>query len=219
MNKLDRPAREPLTLMDELETVLGIGACAINWPLGLGQQFRGVYDRRKKDVHLFERTVHGAYRAPEKVGGLDDDFVAKHTVPEALEQAKMELEMLDGAGHDYDRAKRSIAANSRPSSFGSASNNFGVQLLLDGFLELAPPPEARMAEDGRSHRADRRRILRLRLQNPGQHGPASSRPHELRAHRQRQVRARHAGHAHPHRQARPPRQLAEAFRPGSRDRE
>ncbi|MDB6120903.1 MAG: Peptide chain release factor 3, partial [Verrucomicrobiaceae bacterium] len=61
MNKLDRPAREPLTLMDELETVLGIGACAMNWPLGLGQQFRGVYDRLKKDVHLFERTVHGAY--------------------------------------------------------------------------------------------------------------------------------------------------------------
>jgi hypothetical protein len=73
-----RGARAASTLLDELETVLGIPATAINWPLGLGQQFRGVYDRRKKDVHLFERTAHGAYRAPEKVGGLDDDFVAKH---------------------------------------------------------------------------------------------------------------------------------------------
>ncbi|MDB6072913.1 MAG: peptide chain release factor 3 [Verrucomicrobiaceae bacterium] len=144
MNKLDRPAREPLTLMDELETVLGIGACAMNWPLGLGQQFRGVYDRLKKDVHLFERTVHGAYRAPEKVGGLHDEFVKQHTVEEALEQAVHELEMLDGAGHDFDRAKVE-RGELTPVFFGSASNNFGVQLLLDGFLDLAPPPKGRIA--------------------------------------------------------------------------
>src|SRR5204863_3108749 len=54
MNKLDRPAREPLNLLDELETVLGIGACAMNWPLGLGSQFRGVFDRQMREVHLFE---------------------------------------------------------------------------------------------------------------------------------------------------------------------
>jgi peptide chain release factor 3 len=129
MNKLDRPAREPLELLDELETVLGIGACAMNWPLGLGQQFRGVYDRQAKEVHLFERTVHGAFRAPEKVGSLQDEFVKQHTVSEALEQAVMELEMLDGAGHPFDRE----------------AVNFGVQLLLDGFLALAPPPKGRMA--------------------------------------------------------------------------
>ena len=146
MNKLDRPAREPLTLMDELETVLGIGACAMNWPLGLGQQFRGVYDRLKKEVHLFERTVHGAYRAPEKVGGLHDDFVKQHTVEEALDQAVLELEMLDGAGHDFDRAKVE-RGELTPVFFGSASNNFGVQLLLDGFLDLAPPPKGRIAGD------------------------------------------------------------------------
>jgi peptide chain release factor 3 len=144
MNKLDRPAREPLTLLDELEEVLGIQACAMNWPLGLGQQFKGIFDRRAKEVHLFERTVHGAYRAPVKVGGLDDAFVQEHTVPEALEQASMELDMLDGAGHPFDREK--IAAGElTPVWFGSASNNFGVQLLLDGFLDLAPPPSGRSA--------------------------------------------------------------------------
>ncbi|MBL9133270.1 MAG: peptide chain release factor 3 [Verrucomicrobiaceae bacterium] len=148
MNKLDRPAREPLALLDDLETVLGIGACPINWPLGLGQQFRGVYDRIKKDVHLFERTAHGAYRAPEKVGGLDDDFVAKHIASDALEQAKMEIEMLEGAGHAYDRRKID-RGELTPVFFGSASNNFGVQLLLDGFLDLAPPPAPRMSADGR----------------------------------------------------------------------
>jgi peptide chain release factor 3 len=146
MNKLDRPAREPLTLLDELEEVLGIQACAMNWPLGLGQQFKGIFDRRAKEVHLFERTVHGAYRAPVKVGGLDDAFVQEHTVPEALEQASMELEMLDGAGHPFDREK--IAAGElTPVWFGSASNNFGVQLLLDGFLDLAPPPSGRSAAE------------------------------------------------------------------------
>ncbi len=144
MNKLDRPAREPLELLDELETVLGIGACAMNWPLGLGQQFRGVYDRQAKDVHLFERTVHGAFRAPEKVGSLQDEFVKKHTVSEALDQAVMELEMLDGAGHEFSR--EAVARGEQtPVFFGSASNNFGVQLLLDGFLALAPPPKPRMA--------------------------------------------------------------------------
>ncbi len=146
MNKLDRPAREPLTLLDELETVLGIGACALNWPLGLGQQFRGVFDRRKKEVHLFERTAHGTFRAPEQVTGLGDEFVREHTVPEALEQAMLELEMLDGAGHAYDR--RAIDNGQlTPVFFGSASNNFGVQLLLDGFLEMAPPPRPRIAGD------------------------------------------------------------------------
>ena len=144
MNKLDRPAREPLTLLDELEEVLGIQACAMNWPLGLGQQFKGLYDRLNKDVHLFERTAHGAYRAPVKVGGLDDDFVTSHVAEDALMQSALELEMLDGAGHPFDREK--VAAGElTPVWFGSASNNFGVQLLLDGFLDLAPTPKARTA--------------------------------------------------------------------------
>jgi peptide chain release factor 3 len=144
MNKLDRPAREPLSLLDELETVLGIGACAYNWPLGLGTQFRGIYDRRHSTVHLFQRTVGGAYRAPVRVGGLEDEFVTGHVDEHALAQAKEELEMLDGAGHEF-----SLDAISKgeltPVFFGSASNNFGVQLLLDAFLEMAPPPTARVA--------------------------------------------------------------------------
>ena len=75
INKMDRPAREPMELLDELESVLGIGACAINWPLGQGSFFRGVFDRRKNELHTFERTAHGAYRAPELVSGLTDPAV------------------------------------------------------------------------------------------------------------------------------------------------
>lgn len=145
MNKLDRPARDPLELLDELEKVLGIGATAMNWPLGSGSDFRGVFDRRTRQVHLFERTAHGAYRAPVQVGGLGDDFVRGHVPEHVLGQAAHELEMLDGAGHAFDRAAVD-AGKLTPVFFGSAANNFGVQLLLDAFIELAPPPRPRRSQ-------------------------------------------------------------------------
>jgi peptide chain release factor 3 len=146
MNKLDRPSRPPLELLDELETVLGIGACAMNWPLGTGTDFRGVYDRQDSTVHLFERTAHGAYRAPESVGGLHDEFVKQNVEPDALKQSMEELEMLEGAGHAFDSA--AVARGElTPVFFGSASNNFGVELLLNAFLEMAPSPRPRLAGD------------------------------------------------------------------------
>ena len=143
MNKLDRPSRSPLDLLDELESVLGIGACAINWPLGSGPDFCGVFDRRQSELHLFERTVGGARKAGVKVGGLGDAFVRENASPIALDRAIEELEMLDGAGHSFDRA-RIDAGELTPVFFGSASNNFGVQLMLDAFLEMAPAPSGRM---------------------------------------------------------------------------
>ncbi len=144
INKLDRPARAPLALLDELESVLGIGTCALNWPLGLGFSFRGVYDRRKSSVHLFERTVRGAHRAPEIVSGLQDDVVKQNVEEAALSQSMEELDILDSAGHSFDRALID-QGKLTPVCFGSASNNFGVHLLLDAFLELAPPPTQRIA--------------------------------------------------------------------------
>jgi peptide chain release factor 3 len=124
--------------------VLGIGACAINWPLGLGNLFRGLFDRRDSTVHLFERTARGAYRAPERVTGLEDDFVKQHIDEHALAQSIEEIDMLEGAGHAFDRTLID-KGQLTPVFFGSASNNFGVQLLLDAFLELAPPPSPRLA--------------------------------------------------------------------------
>jgi peptide chain release factor 3 len=144
MNKLDRPTRDPLVLMDELESVLGLPACAMNWPLGLGPEFRGVFDRRANMLHLFERTARGAYRAPEQVGGLDDEIVAANMDDLVLRQAREELAMLDGAGHPFDAEAVERGALT-PVLFGSAANNFGVQLLLDAFLEFAPPPRPRLA--------------------------------------------------------------------------
>ncbi|MEA3209982.1 MAG: peptide chain release factor 3 [Chthoniobacter sp.] len=142
MNKCDRPTREPVALLDELEHVLGIGAFAVNWPLGAGVTFRGVFSRQTREVHLFERTAHGAYRAPVQVGSLDEPFVTERVEPDDLARAIEELEMLEIAGVDYC-AEKVNRGEQTPVFFGSAMNNFGVQLLLDAFLERSLPPQPR----------------------------------------------------------------------------
>jgi len=147
MNKLDRPARPSLDLLDELESVLGIAAYPLNWPLGDGPRFKGVYEREKKQVHLFERTAHGAFRAPVSVKGIEDESVKAAMDEQTYSQVCDELELLEGAGADFDVA-RVLAGELTPVFFGSAANNFGVQLLLDRFLELAPPPLPRKSDVG-----------------------------------------------------------------------
>ena len=142
MNKCDRPTRDPLALLDELEKVLGIGAFPVNWPLGSGTSFRGVYDRQQQSVHLFERTPQGAYRAPVQVGSLAEPFVREKLDEGDYHRAVEELEMLDIAGVEYCE-KRVHHGEQTPVFFGSAMNNFGVQLLLDAFLERSLPPQPR----------------------------------------------------------------------------
>src|SRR2546426_584906 len=135
MNKLDRPARDPLALLDELERVLGLAAYPMNWPLGDGPEFRGVFDRQANLVHLFERVPGGQYRAPVSVHGLSDPVVRERMAPEAYARMIEELAMLEGAGASFDHAAV-LGGQLNPVFFGSAANNFGVQLLLDSFLEL-----------------------------------------------------------------------------------
>ncbi len=148
VNKLDRPTRDLLGLLDELETVLGIHAVPMNWPLGTGPDFKGIFDRRNQQVHLFERTPHGSYRAPVTVAGINDDLVREKMSESAYSQAKDELEMLDGAGTLFDPAKLAEAQQT-PVYFGSAINNFGVQSFLDGFVEESPAPTGRLAGDAK----------------------------------------------------------------------
>jgi len=142
MNKLDRPSRSPLDLLDELESVLGIHATPMNWPLGDGPEFKGVYDRSKRAVHLFERTPGGTYRAPVAVSDIHDEAVQAAVAPDVYRRVCDELALLDGAGAEFDAAEV-LAGKATPVFFGSAMNNFGVQLLLDAFLELSPPPTSR----------------------------------------------------------------------------
>jgi peptide chain release factor 3 len=153
MNKMDRPSRDPLELLDELESVLGIGAYAINWPLGSGPTFRGVYDRAGKQVHLFERTEHGAKRAPVEMSGLDDERLRALVDDATYRQFRDEIELLEGAGETFDRGAM-LRGERTPVFFGSAVTNFGVQLFLDEFIAMAPPPVARAAYEPDGERAE-----------------------------------------------------------------
>jgi peptide chain release factor 3 len=144
MNKLDRPSRDPLELLDELETVLGIGAYPMNWPLGSGEQFRGVYDRQTHAVHLFERSAHGAARATLQVTDVRDPQLRSLVDDHTYEQFREGIELLEGAGEAFDAAAM-LRGSVTPVFFGSAVTNFGVQLFLDSFVDMAPPPVARSA--------------------------------------------------------------------------
>jgi len=145
MNKLDRPTREPLELLDELESVLGIAAFPVNWPLGTGPNFRGVYDRLERKVHLYERAPGGAsgkYVAPVSVMGIEDPALRAKLDEPVYAAAREEVEMLEGAGAEFDR-EGVLAGKITPVFFGSAMNNFGVQLLLESFLRYSSPPTPR----------------------------------------------------------------------------
>jgi peptide chain release factor 3 len=142
INKLDRPARDPLELLDELENVLGIGAYPVNWPLGNGDTFRGVYDRTTRAMHVFERTEHGAKRAPVTVSDVRDERI-RALVDEGTYRDFIDgLELLEGAGADFDAAAM-LRGDVTPVFFGSAVTNFGVELFLERFIELAPSPGPR----------------------------------------------------------------------------
>ena len=145
MNKLDRPAMDPLALVDQLENVLGLRACVVNWPLGDGREFRGVFDRTNQQVHFFERTDHGAYRAPVRVMEVGDAVVRQQLSPATYSRVVEELGLLDAASTAVDVAAIQ-AGQLSPVFFGSAANNFGVQLLLDSFLAWAVPPVPRFSQ-------------------------------------------------------------------------
>ena len=146
MNKCDRPTRDPLELVDELENVLQLSASPVNWPIGTGADFKGIFDRIGKQVHLFERTIGGMFRAPVAIGSLADDVIRQRIDDDMFHRVSEELAMLDHAGTTFD-PEAVLTGYTTPVFFGSAANNFGVQLLLDGFLKHAPAPRARKIAD------------------------------------------------------------------------
>ena len=132
MNKMDRPGKAPLELIDELETVLKIHTYPVNWPLGSGSDFRGVYDRLQKEAHLYERVAGGAYKAPVSVLNISDPEFAYELRGQAHSQAIEELDLLDHAHGGFD-ATSVLEGKTVPVYFGSAVNNFGVATLLSSF--------------------------------------------------------------------------------------
>jgi len=146
INKMDRPGREPLELLDEIEKELGLAPWAVNWPIGSGERFRGVIDRRSKEVILFQRAERGR-QATESRLQLNDPNLKNLVEPELLDQAIEELELLDTAGAELELDLVHAGALT-PVFFGSAMTNFGVHPFLDTFLELAQKPVARQSREG-----------------------------------------------------------------------
>jgi peptide chain release factor 3 len=146
INKMDRPGREPLELLDEIESQLGLACWPVNWPIGSGDRFRGVIDRRSRQVILFQRAERGR-QAAETSLSVNDPQLAELLEPELLEQALEELELLEGAGAELD-LELVHAGELSPVFFGSAMTNFGVRPFLDAFLELAQRPTARLSREG-----------------------------------------------------------------------
>ena len=147
INKLDRHGKYSLDLMDEVEKVLGIESYAMNWPIGMGSQFKGIYNRANRRVERF-RPDAGNFTAEGPVSGLlDDEEVQKGIGPELLAQLYEEIELLDMAGNTFDR-ERVDRGEVTPVFFGSALNNFGVPDFLKHFVELAPAPQPRLTNQG-----------------------------------------------------------------------
>lgn len=147
VNKLDRPGREALELLDEIEQELGLQTYAVNYPIGMGDRFKGVYDRRQEQIHLFQRTAHGSKTAASTVVDLGDPSIEELLEQDLYFQLKDELEILDGIGPELDLEKVHCGQMT-PVFFGSAMTNFGVQLFLDAFLEYAQQPEPHYSSAG-----------------------------------------------------------------------
>ncbi|MEG1594125.1 MAG: peptide chain release factor 3 [Oscillibacter sp.] len=145
INKLDREARDPLELCEEVERELGIDTYAVNWPIGSGKEFRGVYDREKCRFLSFSGAGRGK-KAESRSIHLDDPAMGDLLGENQWKKLKGEVELL-GAGRDFDMAAVQ-AGNLSPVFFGSALTNFGIEPFLEEFLRMTPPPLARTADCG-----------------------------------------------------------------------
>ncbi|MBE9066088.1 peptide chain release factor 3 [Leptolyngbya cf. ectocarpi LEGE 11479] len=147
-NKLDRPGQEPLALLDEIEKELELFTYAVNWPIGMGDRFKGVFDRRKRQVHLFERSAHGSKAAAETVLDWGDPRIEELIGDDDIyTQFLEELEMLDELGPELD-LELVHSGEMTPVFFGSAMTNFGVELFLESFLDFALKPGPRESTVG-----------------------------------------------------------------------
>ena len=145
INKMDRDSKDPFDLLEELEQELGIETYAVNWPIGSGKEFQGVYDRNKGHIAFFS-GVFGKNRAEKLEIDLYDPAVADHIGAERHQQLIDDVELL-AAGREFDMdAVRNGTLS--PVFFGSALTNFGVEPFLEDFLKMTPPPLARVADCG-----------------------------------------------------------------------
>lgn len=147
INKLDHPGRDALELLDEIERMLALRVSPMNWPIGSGADFQGVYDFQNHQVLLFQRTVGGRFRAAVQVTDLYDPLLETTIGSRAYRQLREDTELLTGAGAPFDQSEF-LDGTLTPVFFGSALNNFGVEPFLEALIQLAPSPRSRASSHG-----------------------------------------------------------------------
>ena len=147
INKMDRDANDTFDLLDEIEKELGIATCPINWPIGSGKKFRGVYDRNTNKILTFTDTQKGTKEGTIEEIDLDSPHALEVMDPEQKEQLLEEIELLDGASAEFNQEMVS-KGELTPVFFGSALTNFGVETFLEHFLKMTTSPLPRMADTG-----------------------------------------------------------------------
>jgi peptide chain release factor 3 len=147
VNKMDRASKDPFELMEELENVLGIRSCPMNWPIGTDGDFKGVYNRKLAQIELFGGGKHGQTAVSSTVGKVDDPLFAELLGEHYYNKLCEDIELLDIAGDEFDKGKV-LKGELTPIFFGSAMTNFGVEPFLQEFLQLAPHPEFRQTSTG-----------------------------------------------------------------------
>jgi len=144
INKLDREGRDPMELIDEVEAVLKINCAPITWPIGMGKRLKGVYHILQNKVHLYSATHGGKIQTGEVIEGLDNPRLDE-LLGAGAQDFRDEVELVQGASHEFD-LDAYLAGELTPVFFGSAINNFGVNELLDYFVEIAPTPQPRQTD-------------------------------------------------------------------------
>lgn len=147
VNKMDREARDPFELMDEIEEVLGIRTCPVNWPIGCGREFKGVYDRFKETITTFRAAMNGQKEVESTEAKLGDVMVDSLIGEDYHRQLMEDIELLDGASDELDM-ERVSRGNLSPVFFGSALTNFGVETFLQHFLQMTISPLPRLTTTG-----------------------------------------------------------------------
>jgi len=147
VNKMDRASKDPFLLMEEIENVLGIRSYPMNWPIGTDGDFKGVYNRKLKQIELFEGGKHGSTIVSSVKGSADDPVFADLLGSYYHNRLREEIELLDVAGDEFSMEKV-LSGELTPMFFGSAMTNFGVQPFLEEFLKMAPCPGPRKSDAG-----------------------------------------------------------------------
>ncbi|HBM99407.1 MAG TPA: peptide chain release factor 3, partial [Ruminococcus sp.] len=147
INKMDREAMDIFELLDDIENELGIATCPVNWPIGSGKEFKGVFDRNTRKVLLFSNTEKGTKEGEELEIALEDSAIDGILAPGQKEKLLEDIELLDGASAEFDQDQVSKGELS-PVFFGSALTNFGVETFLQHFLQMTTSPLPRKADVG-----------------------------------------------------------------------